>query len=114
MYEGNDEGLRNELDAIHDVLLILSKQVSKLINEQNNPNKEVNNILVSKVKWIHFVKEYEYKDKVFEQFLITFQDESKYYMDRRKNSKPQVEDGDTISYKIDGDKIREVRVLYDT
>jgi hypothetical protein len=34
-------------------------------------------------------------------------------MDKHKDTKPQVEDGDSISYKIDGDKIREVRVLYD-
>jgi hypothetical protein len=121
MYEGNDKALRNELDFLHrklEELVVVLNQHTLLLREKKDnvvvEETKQQGILTNKVKWVHFVKEYDYKDKVFEQFLITFQDESKYYMDKHKNSKPQVEDGDTISYKIDGDKLREVRVLYNT
>jgi hypothetical protein len=119
MFKGNDDGLRNELDYLHrkiEELVVVINQLTLLSREKKDGVviEEINQgILVDKVKWVHFVKEYEYKDRTFEQFLITLSDDTKYYMDKHKDTKPQVEDGDTISYKIDGNKLREVRVLYD-
>lgn len=121
MYEGKDKALRNELDFLHrklEELVVVLNQHTLLLREKKDnvvvEETKQQGILTNKVKWIHFIKEYEYKDKVLEQFLITFEDESKFYMNKQKNSKPQIEDGDTISYKIDGDKLREVSVLYNT
>jgi hypothetical protein len=119
MYTGNDNDLRNELDYLHrkiEELVVVINQLTLLSREKKDSvviDEIKQGILVSKVKWVHFVKEYEYKSRTFEQFLITLSDDSKYYMDKHKDTKPQVEDGDSISYKIDGDKLREVRVLYD-
>jgi hypothetical protein len=33
-------------------------------------------------------------------------------MDKIKGSEVQIDEGDTISFRVDGDKLREVRVLY--
>ena len=95
-------------------LVSYCKYKLNISEEEMKPlNVEVSEILISKVKWVHYIKEYEYKGRTLEQFLITLDNDSKYYMDRNKGSVPQVEDGDSISYKIDRDKLRNVRVLYD-
>ena len=83
-----------------------------LTKDEPNP-VGINDIIIGNVKFVYYIKEYEYKGKILEQFLITLEDDSKFYMDKIKGTQPKVEDGDTISYKIDGDKLREVRVLYD-
>lgn len=83
------------------------------LNQQTKP-VGINDIHIGEVKYIYYIKEYEYKGGTYEQFLITLNDDTKFYMDKFKGSQPKVEEGDTISYKIDGDKLREVRVLYDT
>jgi hypothetical protein len=73
----------------------------------------IDDIHTSKVKYVYFIKEYQYKGITLEQFLITLDDDRKFYMNKSKDTQPKVEDGDVVSYKIDGDKLREVRVLYD-
>lgn len=119
MYIGDDNDLRNELDYLHrkiEELVVVINQLTLLSREKKDKvviEEIKHGILVSKVKYVHYIKEYEYKGRVLEQFLITLDDDSKYYMDRNKGSQPQVVDGDSISYKIDGDKLREVRVLFD-
>jgi hypothetical protein len=74
-------------------------------------DEETDNILIGTIKDVYFVKEYEYRDRVFEQFLLTLEDNKKYYVDKFKSSKPRMEDGHKISYEIDGNKLRNVRVL---
>jgi hypothetical protein len=121
MYTGNDKDLRNELDYLHrkiEELVVVINQLTLHAREKRDETVVIEeikqgSIAIGKVKWIHYVKEYEYKGKLFEQFLITLEDDSKYYVDKNKGAQPQIEDGDTISYKIDGDKLRSVRVLYD-
>lgn len=121
MYTGKDNDLRNELDYLHrkiEELVVVVNQLT-LFSRERKDNvvieeiKQGQGILISKVKLVHYIKEYEYKDKKFEQFLITLEDDSKFYTDKLKGSQTRVEDGDTISYKVDGDKLREVKVLYD-
>jgi len=83
----------------------------KLSEDEQPIIEDANNILIGKVEEIYYIKEYEYKDTVFEQFLVTLNDNKKYYVDRFKGSKPKIEDGHKISYEIDGNKLRNVRVL---
>jgi hypothetical protein len=74
-------------------------------------DEETDNILIGTIKEVYYVKEYEYRDRVFEQFLVTLEDNKKYYVDKFKSSKPRMEDGHKISYEIDGNKLRNVRIL---
>ena len=90
---------------IASIRMMLNK--SEPISEGKNLN-----ITISKVKYIYFVKDYTYRDTIFKQYLVTLEDDSKYYMDKIKGSEVQIDEGDTISFRVDGDKLREVRVLY--
>jgi transcriptional regulator with PAS, ATPase and Fis domain len=69
-------------------------------------------ITTGKVKLVNYVKEYEYKNKKFEQFLLTLDNDAKYYVDKLKGSSVKIEENDEISFRVDGNKLREVRVLY--
>ena len=107
------EESETEINKIKTLISFCKYKLNISEEEMQPSNVGTSEILISKVKWVHYIKEYDYKGRTLEQFLITLDDDSKYYMDRNKGSVPQVEDGDSISYKIDGDKLRKVRVLYD-
>lgn len=107
------EESETEINKIKTLISFCKYKLNISEEEMQPSNVGVSEILIGKVKWVHYIKEYEYKGRTLEQFLITLDNDSKYYMDRNKGSVPQVEDGDSISYKIDGDKLRNVRVLYD-
>jgi hypothetical protein len=119
MYTGDDDDLRNELDYLHrkiEELVVVINQLTLLSREKKDSvviEEIKQGILIGKVKRVHYIKEYTYKGCILEQFLITLEDDSKFYMDKMKGTQPKVMDGDDITYKIDGDKLREVRVLYD-
>ena len=107
------EESETEINKIKTLISFCKYKLNISEEEIQPSNVGTSEILIGKVKWVYYIKEYEYKGRTLEQFLITLDDDSKYYMDRNKGSVPQVEDGDSISYKIDGDKLRKVRVLYD-
>jgi hypothetical protein len=120
MYTGNDKNLRNELDYLHrkiEELVVVINRLSIHANEQKNDNFTMDDttkpgLLIGKVKDLHYVKEYDYKGQTLEQFIVTLDNNQNYFVDRRKDSTTQIENNDTISYVIDGDKLRQVRVLY--
>lgn len=104
--------LEQEVKRLESLIHEVSETfLNQQTNNQTNP-VGINDIHIGSVKYIYYIKEYQYKGSTYEQFLITLSDDTKFYMDKFKGSQPKVEDGDTISYKIDGDKLREVRVLY--
>lgn len=107
--------LEMDVKRLQDTINYLVKSLEKLEESQvKNEQTPVvtNDITISMVKYLYFIKEYEYKGRTYDQFLVTLEDDSKYYVDKIKGSQPKIEEGDAISYKIDGDKLREVRVLY--
>ena len=107
------EESETEINKIKTLISFCKYKLNISEEEMQPSNVGTSEILIGKVKWVYYIKEYEYKGRTLEQFLITLDNDSKYYMDRNKGTVPQVEDGDSISYKIDGDKLRNVRVLYD-
>ena len=136
MYTGNDKGLRDELDYFHnkyeelyrkyqEVVVVLNQHTllhnekkDNVVVESNDKQKmyNPNDLLVGTVLSLYHVKDYEYKDNNWAQFLISVAingKEEKFYRDTLIKTPLKLKEGDVISFRVHGTKIKEVNVIHE-
>jgi len=85
--------------------------INKTITQQMYNPKD---LLIGTVVSVYYVKEYEYKDATWVQFLVVVNlngNEEKFYKDNLLGTDMNISVGDIISFKVHGTKIKEVKIL---
>lgn len=66
-----------------------------------------------KVISVYYVNDYQYKGVTFHRYMVQLGGHSDFYvMDKLTTTKDMTENGDLIYCKIEGDKLKDVKVLH--
>jgi hypothetical protein len=98
--------------TIEERVLYLEYQVRSLMNSNKEPEAKKGPPYT--VENIYFVNDYVYKGMKFNRFMVQLQGYNDLYtMDKLSTTVDKVEKDDLIYCKFEGDKLKDVKVLYD-
>jgi hypothetical protein len=117
------------IDTIIKEQGFLLEQIADLDNKIKSLEYEINRIRIKnllesdkpkpdtsffKVNKIFFAEEYNYKGKNIHRFMVALENhEEPYIMDRASTNESRISSGDLIYCKIEGNKLKDVKVLYE-
>ena len=117
------ETLLNTPTDLHHVVkrlgtleIIVENLIEKIQFFEDNTAKNISNPTkpFHKVESIFFTEEYQYKGKDIHRFIVTLENHNEpYTMDRTSNNQTRITSGDLIYCKIDGNKLKDVKILYE-
>jgi hypothetical protein len=109
--------IQTQISRLIKHIEILSNKINELEGKNETPTQQMYNpkdLLIGTISSLYFVKEYEYKNVNWVQFLVIVNlngNEEKFYRDTPVGTDTLISVGDIISFKVHGTKIKEVNVL---
>lgn len=98
--------------TIEERVTYLEFQIRALSNKESRVSKSGPPYTVENV---YSVNDYEYKGMLFHRYMVKLEGNPDLYtMDKLSTTVDEVEENDLIYCKIDGEKLKEVKILYKT